>query len=200
MNAIRISYDDVKSFISSRKNRKFKRKVVRKMGGKDSWNSHPASFREMRDKGVDIPNLRCIFCYAEKIPLETKRLYALECAKRCLLYFSNADAIPPTVRDAIFVPNKTFDEYANAYDDLFKIWKNTKLSECQAAEVLAFEVLFNVLDQYFFNGSASYCSKCGQEAAFRVGGEKSQEEELQQQLSDIIQLTELENQVGEKLA
>lgn len=191
MNAIRLSYDDVKSFISSRKNRKFKRKVVRKMGGKDSWNAHPASFRDMRDKGVDIPHLRTIFCYTEKVPLETKRQYALERAKRCLLYFSNADAIPQTVRDAIFVSNKTLDDYKIAYDDLFEIWKKTKLSGCHAAEVLAFEVLFNALDQYFFNGSASYCSKCGQEAAFRVGGRKAEEDERQQQLSDIIQLTEM---------
>lgn len=192
MNAILISYYDVKSFISSRKNRKFKRYVARKMGGKDHWNAHPASFREMRDKGVDIPNLRCIFCYTEKIPLETKRQYALECAKRCLSYFRNVDDLPQTVRDAIFVPNKTFDEYANAYDDLFKIWKNTKLSECHAAEVLAFEVLFYAIDPYFFNGAALSCSKRSEEAAFRIGGEKAQEEEQQQQLSDIIRLTEMD--------
>ena len=193
MNAIRLSYDDVKSFISARKNRKFKRKVVRKMGGKDSWNAHPASFRQMRDKGVDIPNLRTIFCYTEKVPLETKRLYALECAKRCLSYFRNVDGLPQTVRDAILVQNKTFDEYAKAYGDLFEIWKKTKLSECQAAEVLAFEVLFHAIDQYFFNGDASSCSKRAEAAAFRSGGKKAEEEEQQQQLNDIIRLTETEN-------
>lgn len=200
MNAIRISYDDVKSIVSASKNGKFKRKVVRKMGGEDHWNANPASFREMRDKGVDLPYLFCIFFYTEKVPLEMKRQYALECAKRCLSYFSNSNAIPQTVRDAIFAPNKTSDEYKNAYDDLFKLWKNTKIRECHDAEFFAFEVLFYAVDKYFFNGRASCCSINGLKAAFSSGGEKAAKEEEQQQLNDIIRLTELENQVGEKLA
>lgn len=204
MDAILISYDDVKSIIAKNKNRKFKRYVARKMGGKDSWNACPASFREMRDKGVDILNLIGVFVNSPKIPLETKRLYALSCAKRCLSYFSpkiaNKSVAEKAIEVALVTPVKTSEERKKSDDVLFEFWETSVLRKLTWHDLLGLEVLIDATDRFFSKESASYCSVNSQLAAFYSGGKKAQEKERQQQLNDIIRLTELENQVGEKLA
>lgn len=193
MTTIRISYDDAKSILLARKNRKFKRKVVSKMGCKDYWNAHPASFREMRDKGVDVLNLIGVFVNSPKIPLETKRLYALNCAKRCLSYVSPKITNKSVAEKAIEValaPNKTAEEREKADDVLYDFWQTSFMKKITTHDIIALEVLIDATDRCFTEESAPDCSANSQLAAFYRGGEKTVKEERKQQLNDIIRLTE----------
>lgn len=194
MNAILHSYDDVKELIPLNDD------FIQRMGGRNYWNANPATFNEMRNKGVDVATLLGVFIQSPKIPFEIKKRFAFKCAQRVVGYFSpkikiNVKRAALKVLEIAPLSDKVPEQYKKAISDFQYLGQPIASSNSFNSDRFALAVVVRATDPHLTLSDVYASLVYGGSAACLYGGKKASDKESEMQLDDIIELTELKNPV-----
>lgn len=187
MNAVVNSYDDVAMLVD--------KDFVKKMGGVDWWNANPLTFKEMQSRGVEIKDLINIFLQSPKIPSKTKKLFALKCAERVVCFLSSKIKDRSIILKALkAVKEKTQKQREKSINEFQHFCQKLNLN-CRVIQDIqdsfALAVVTIVTNRGEITPSGVYgCSLYARYAALYCGGAEFITKESQNQLNDIIKLTE----------